>query len=88
MDWMQSLAIIGSNVAMFISMITLIQWARTESRNDFHSLDTKIDANRVETHAMVNNMFNSIQAEIKDFHGRLCAIEEKKNQERAHRRRK
>ncbi len=55
MDWSQVIAIIGSNVALFL-------WARTESRADYRALREVISA---------------IQSEMKDFHGRLCAIEEK-----------
>ncbi len=35
--------------------------------------DKKIDAMRVET----TTILNAIQTEMKDFHGRLCAIEER-----------
>ena len=48
MDWYQALAIIGSNVVLFL-------WARAESRADFRTLN----------------------AEMKDFHGRLCVLEER-----------
>lgn len=54
MDWVQVLAIIGSNIALFL-------WARTESRADYREIRGLIDA---------------IHQEMKDFHGRLCAIEE------------
>jgi hypothetical protein len=42
--------------------IPMLIWFRTESRNDWRHMDTQV---RV------------IQEEIKDFHGRLCAIEER-----------
>ena len=38
------------------------------------NLDKKIDENRRES----NDILKAIQAEMKDFHGRLCAIEERK----------
>jgi hypothetical protein len=37
--------------------------------------DSKMEANRKETAALIK----SIADEMKDFHGRLCAIEEKRN---------
>lgn len=40
----------------------LFMWARSESRADYRAIRQLIEA---------------IQAEMKDFHGRLCAIEEK-----------
>lgn len=44
------------------SNIALFLWARTESRSDTR---------------MMLNMIESIKQEMKDFHGRLCAIEER-----------
>ncbi len=43
-------------------IIPLFLWNRSESRADIR---------------MMLGMIESIQKEIKDFHGRLCAIEEK-----------
>ena len=59
MDWSQVLAIMGSNLALFL-------WVRSESRADHRELES-----------WVKDMMQAIQAEMKDFHGRLCAIEEK-----------
>jgi hypothetical protein len=39
-------------------------WSRSEARADARHTDARIEA---------------IQQEIKDFHGRLCAIEERRN---------
>ena len=39
----------------------------------YTNLDKKIDENRREA----NDILKAIQAEMKDFHGRLCAIEER-----------
>lgn len=64
MDWTQVLAIIGSNAALFF-------WARSESRADIRHLDTRLEATRELVHA--------IHLEVKDFHSRLCSIEEKNN---------
>lgn len=44
------------------SNMALFLWARSESRADYRGLQAMICA---------------IQEEIKDFHGRLCAIEER-----------
>jgi len=48
--------------SLFIANAGLVIWFRTESRNDWRHMDAQIRA---------------IQEEIKDFHGRLCAIEER-----------
>lgn len=49
-------------ISLFLANAGLIIWFRSESRNDWRHMDAKLDA---------------IQQEMKDFHGRLCAIEER-----------
>lgn len=51
---------------VLITISGLFFWNRTESRSDLREL-------RCETMVILRE----IQAEMKDFHGRLCAIEEK-----------
>lgn len=63
MDWTQVLVIIVGNGAL---VIPLFLWNRSEARADHRELET-----------WTKNMLASIQAEIKDFHARLCAIEER-----------
>lgn len=52
--------------ALFLANAGLIVWFRAESRSDWRHIDAKIDA---------------IHEEMKDFHGRLCAIEERRKGE-------
>jgi hypothetical protein len=61
--WFQVLAIIFANAAISISMVL---WIRTEG-----------NADRRDIQNMMLSFHNDIQKEMKDFHGRLCAIEEK-----------
>lgn len=49
-------------ISLFIANAALIIWFMSDSRNDWRHIDAQIKA---------------IQDEIKDFHGRLCAIEER-----------
>lgn len=49
-------------IVMFVGMIGLFAWNRAEARSDARSADALIKA---------------IHEEIKDFHGRLCIIEER-----------
>ena len=65
MDWTQVLTILGGNMALFL-------WATRQARTDFLHLDRKLEENRKET----NQLVKAIQEEIKDFHNRLCRIEE------------
>lgn len=63
-------------------------WTRAEARNDARHMDTnarhmdaKLDANRElirAVHEESKNIQISILHEIKDFHGRLCTIEERR----------
>lgn len=62
MDMTQALTIIAVFAANIGTTITLFVWATNRS-----------DEHRKETTAIIR----SIQEEIKDFHGRLCAIEER-----------
>jgi hypothetical protein len=47
---------------LFFANASLILWFRAEARNDWRHMDNQVLA---------------IHEEIKDFHGRLCAIEER-----------
>lgn len=66
MEWTHVAAIIASNFALMGVAITLFLWSRSESRADHRSLES-----------WTKDMLASIQSEMKDFHGRLCAIEER-----------
>lgn len=54
--------------SLFLANAGLIIWFRTESRNDWRHMDNKLDAS-----------MKAIQEEMKDFHTRLCKIEEARN---------
>lgn len=58
---------------MLITFTGLFIWNRTESRNDMRRSDSKMESYRAEMSMLVR----AIHEEIKDFHGRLCAIEER-----------
>lgn len=49
-------------LSLFLANAGLIIWFRTESKSD---------------HVQCINLILAIHTEIKDFHGRLCTIEEK-----------
>lgn len=51
-------------ISIFLANAGLIVWFRSESRSDWRHMDSKVDA---------------IHEEIKDFHARLCVIEERRN---------
>ena len=49
-------------VMLIFTIVGLFFWLRTESRED---------------HRLALNMIDSIHEEIKDFHARLCVLEER-----------
>ncbi len=55
-------------LSLFLANAGLIIWFRAESRSDWRHMDNKLDAS-----------IKAIQEEMKDFHGRLCKIEEARN---------
>ena len=54
--------------SLFLANAGLMIWFRTESRNDWRHMDNKLDTS-----------IRAIQEEMKDFHARLCKIEESRN---------
>jgi hypothetical protein len=80
MEWAQALAILGGNVSMFL-------WATRQARSDYLHLDKKIEDNRKETSAVIKSFQDEMKKimeafleESKDFHSRLCKIEERKKE--------
>ncbi len=63
MEWVQF-------IIFFLGVFGLFIWNRTEARADIRHMDIKLEAIRALVH--------DIHLEMKDFHGRLCAIEEKR----------
>lgn len=63
MDLTQVLVMVLGNAAF---IIPLFLWNRAESRANYRHLE-----------AAVNAQLTGIREEMKDFHGRFCAIEEK-----------
>ncbi len=67
MEWLQVISLFLANAGLFM-------WMRSESRSDWRQNDAKIEANRQETNALIT----AIRDDIKDFHGRLCSLEERR----------
>ena len=54
-------------LSLFLANAALIVWFRSESRADWRHMD-----------ARQNAFMTAIHEEMKDFHGRLCSIEERR----------
>jgi len=70
MDW-------GQIAALFLANASLILWMRSESRSDWRAMDAKMDSWKAEC----NSNLKAIHEEMRDFHGRLCAIEERRKRD-------
>lgn len=84
---METVLIIASFIGFFL-------WNRSESRNDIRALQADINgvkgeltAFRQEMHKEFSSFRKEMHAEMRDFHGRLCTLEEKnykaKNKEKS-----
>jgi len=62
MDWAQFATLLISFMAVFL-------WNRTEGRSDIRHMDAKLESTR--------ELVRAIHDEMKDFHNRLCKIEER-----------
>jgi hypothetical protein len=67
MDWVQFAVFIFVNLAF---TLTLWLWNRSESRNDQRHTETILESQRT--------LINAIHDEMKDFHARLCVIEDRR----------
>jgi hypothetical protein len=73
MEWIQL-------VIFFIGVLGLFIWNRVEARSDARHMDSKLESQRsliLEVHRETDANIKAIHEEMKDFHGRLCAIEER-----------
>lgn len=80
MHWNEVLtvfAVIATNLGTVIALYIQTDKKIDENRKE---TDVKLDAIRTETRALIMAIqqdVKAIQVEMKDFHGRLCAIEER-----------
>lgn len=68
MEWIQILVVLVTVAGLFI-------WNRAESRADSRHYDAQLKQFNERTEALIS----AIKDEMRDFHGRLCAIEERRN---------
>lgn len=66
MDWTQVLTIVGANIGIFL-------WLRSESSADRRQMQDTAAADRKD----ILTLIREIKDELKEFHGRLCQIEER-----------
>ena len=64
-----ALTILGVFIANAAMVLPLFLWVRAESRADVRHTDAKLESTR--------ELVRAIHDEVKDFHSRLCAIEQR-----------
>jgi cell division protein FtsB len=70
MEWVQF-------IIFFIGVFGLFIWNRAEGRADARHMDAKLEGQRNLMNA-IHQEIKTIQLEMKDFHNRLCLIEERR----------
>jgi hypothetical protein len=80
--WLQIFSLVLANAGLMI-------WFRTESRNDWRHMDASIKAIHEESRNDWRHMDNkldlymkAIHEEMKDFHDKLCRIEERNKKDK------
>lgn len=68
-EWLQVLV-------MTITVAGLFLWTRSESKADYRHMETHTDTHLQAIRAEIRDFNQKWMDETKDFHGRLCAIEE------------
>lgn len=63
------ITVLGMFIANAALIIPLFLWNRSESREDIRHMDSKLESTR--------ELVKAIYDEVKDFHSRLCSIEER-----------
>ncbi len=81
MDLLSILTLVIGNSAF---IIPLFLWNRAESRADIRHMDAKLDEHRKEVSGLIQAIHDEMKdfqmammQESKDFHSRLCVIEER-----------
>lgn len=75
-------AVLGSTFTILAVMISLFLWLRSEANNDrrdTHNIQREDRKDLLQISRNLETTMMAIQSEIKDFHNRLCIIEEKRN---------
>ncbi len=71
MEYAAIITILGVFIANASMVIPLFLWNRSEARADVRHTEAKLESTR--------ELVRAIYEESKDFHNRLCKIEERKN---------
>lgn len=89
MDWSQVLTIVGANIALFGTLIGMLLYQDKKIEAHRLELQSLMAENRKEQQSAMlehrkemNEILREIKNEMREFHGRLCAIEERRLSEK------
>jgi hypothetical protein len=89
MDVNVLLTALGSVIAVIAANIALISWMRSDMKSfeakvsgDMKSFEGKISSDMKSFEIKIEGWKEEIYREMRDFHGRLCTIEERKRRDR------
>ena len=71
------IAIVGTGVTFVASMVAMFLWNRAEARSDYKHLENRTNVILESIRQDMKDFNDRWIQETKDFHGRLCAIEER-----------
>lgn len=75
------IAIVGSSVAIIAAMLSLFLWVRSEANSDrrsFNEIQREDRKDLLQIGRNLETVVTAMQQDMKDFHGRLCSIEERR----------
>lgn len=75
MEFTAIVTVLGVFIANVALIAPLFIWNRAESRADLRHMDSKLE---IYIQAIREDI-KAVHEEMKDFHGRLCAIEERRH---------
>lgn len=73
-----ALSMVGGIVTIFGLFLGPMFWLGSKIDNVNYSLNQKIDNSNIVLNQKIDEFKDEVNAEMKDFHGRLCAIEERR----------
>lgn len=70
-------------ISLFFANFAIILWFRAESRSDWRHMDNKLETFKTEIRSDMHSFREQWMQETKEFHARLCAIEERRGKEKS-----
>lgn len=76
----QAFGVLLQQIGYLLGIFLFVWYLRNDSKNDYLKLEKSLDEARKETNALISTIHQEMidfHNTMKDFHGRLCTIEER-----------